>query len=333
MNDKRIFAGKEQLKPQLRRALINLEDEDWQKADFCCERALDEEPEDPYAYLIKLMAALNIRDEETLMAYEKRLDGNPLFRKAVDFAEGNLKEGLISLADGITEKLNRRQAQLEEAERTDSYYRAKNLMHFGASVEELQKAIAFIEKAKGFQDAEELKKVCEERISTLRREASEQKAALNRARTRMGLLIGAVVIAAIVLFFNLRLRACDARADALEKSLIGKSFSCSYSDAEFKQGNLTASYVEYIDETLTITADGVTVLKTRSIDYDGTIILMNGVKQFDEVKKTTENSQRDDVVVPLFGDPYVMIDGFRYTLTLNSDDIPVGLVRGTRKYQ
>lgn len=332
MNDKIIFAGKEQLKPQLRRALINLEDEDWQKADSCCERVLDEEPEDPYAYIIKLMAVLNVRDEGSLWEYNEKIGSHYLFKKALGFANDRLKENLMSLADGIADRVDQKQRALEEIERVNSYHKALGMMGPDATEKELESARMLLCTVRGYRDADSRIAICEERIHLLREEAQQREEAENRARTRKILVITAAVLAATAFMLCMRVRSCNTRAQKIAENLIGRCFSGEYLDVDRSSGSIVEGRVTYVDTTFKFFDDTIEVTEVRSTDYDGTIIVINGKKQFDDIEKETETVEKNEVVVPFFGDPSIVIDGKRYQIVVNANDIPTSLAYGNIKF-
>ena len=82
------------LSPILRRAFILAEDCEWEKADSYFERVLDEEPENGYAYLGKLFVEKRVTNIEGLKACAD-LENNRLFKRAVQFADDNLKALLL----------------------------------------------------------------------------------------------------------------------------------------------------------------------------------------------------------------------------------------------
>ena len=85
--------------PKLRRAFIFLEDEDWAKANDYLESALDNEPENAYAYLGKLLIDLKIDKVDQLIENAQKALNNSNYKKALRYAEGNLKLFLESLCE------------------------------------------------------------------------------------------------------------------------------------------------------------------------------------------------------------------------------------------
>ena len=71
----------------LTRAFMFLEDGDWKSADAYCERILDTEPQNAYAWLGKLMAELKVRNREGLQYCKKPFDDSANYQKAVRFGD------------------------------------------------------------------------------------------------------------------------------------------------------------------------------------------------------------------------------------------------------
>ena len=84
------------IKALLKRVFIFLEDGKWDDADAYCERILDQDPENAWAYLGKLMAELRIHRKEDLTAYQQPIRDNDNYQKAIRFG-GDKMNSLITL--------------------------------------------------------------------------------------------------------------------------------------------------------------------------------------------------------------------------------------------
>ncbi len=82
--------------PLLKRAFMYLEDGDWKSADEYCERVLDMDPENAEAYLGKLMAHRKAKERIDLNHQSDDMDKDPDFRKAVRFANADMKAELLN---------------------------------------------------------------------------------------------------------------------------------------------------------------------------------------------------------------------------------------------
>lgn len=87
-----ILQGKG-LPPILRRAFLLIEDGEWDKADSYVERILDEDPENAFAYLAKLMIEFEAHDDHDLVEIGPDVARSRNFQKAFRYA---MDEDLIS---------------------------------------------------------------------------------------------------------------------------------------------------------------------------------------------------------------------------------------------
>ena len=81
----------------LKRVLLFLEDGEFTQADSYCEKVLDTDPENPLAYLCKLMASRRILSLNDLSSTQYTVDSDSSFKKAVRFAPEEMKEHLHQL--------------------------------------------------------------------------------------------------------------------------------------------------------------------------------------------------------------------------------------------
>lgn len=73
--------------PLLRRAFMFLEDGDWGNADEYAERALDLEPENAEAYIVKLMIERKAHKKNDLSKQDTTLKYSTFYQKALRFAD------------------------------------------------------------------------------------------------------------------------------------------------------------------------------------------------------------------------------------------------------
>ncbi len=81
----------------LKRVLLFLEDGEFVQADAYCEKVLDAEPENPLAYLCKLMASRRISSLRDLASAQYAVDSDSSFKKAVRFAPAEMQQHLHQL--------------------------------------------------------------------------------------------------------------------------------------------------------------------------------------------------------------------------------------------
>jgi len=81
----------------LKRVLLFLEDGEFIQADAYCEKVLDADPENPLAYLCKLMASRRISSLQDLASAQYTVDGDSSYKKAVRFAPEEMQLHLHQL--------------------------------------------------------------------------------------------------------------------------------------------------------------------------------------------------------------------------------------------
>lgn len=100
--------------PLLKRAFMFLEDGNWESADEYCEKALDQNPEDAYAYLGKLMAELKVGRKETLADCEQPFSDSSNYQKVLRFGSKALIQEVEEYHKSAIERLHKEFAQLRE---------------------------------------------------------------------------------------------------------------------------------------------------------------------------------------------------------------------------
>ena len=149
--------------PLLKRAFMFLEDEDWTSANDYCEKVLDIDPECAMAYLGKLLAELQVKEQELLKNKALPFDGSNNYQKALRFADENLKTELIGYIDYINDR--------NENARLDGIYKtAKNSM-FNATTEiEYKKAAEIFESVSQYLDSADLAQECYDNAEICRKD-------------------------------------------------------------------------------------------------------------------------------------------------------------------
>ena len=148
--------GNVNISPLLRRAFMFLEDGNWQEADEYCERVLDQEPENAWAYLGKLMAGLRVRKQENLANCGDPFDGNDNYKKILRFGD----DKLISELQGCIEHINERN---ENIRKEAVYDAAVDKMNISDTEDGFKSAANIFKKIRGFKDADALEAQCIEK--------------------------------------------------------------------------------------------------------------------------------------------------------------------------
>ena len=159
--------------PLLKRAFMFLEDGDWNSANEYCEKVLDMDPENPQAYLGKLMAELRIRKQEGLQDNALPFDGSNNYQKAMRFGDAQLKADLV----GYIEHINTRN---ENARLEGIYTRAQKAMSAATTESAYKEAARLFETISGYHDSAAQAKVCYEKAEAARKDEIYQV-----AKTRM----------------------------------------------------------------------------------------------------------------------------------------------------
>ena len=87
----------------LKRVFMFLEDGNWQSADEYCERILDMEPENPRAYLGKLLAEMRAHTLEELGAANRSFENSPNYKKLIRFGDADLTGAVTAHLDAAKE--------------------------------------------------------------------------------------------------------------------------------------------------------------------------------------------------------------------------------------
>ncbi len=150
--------------PLLKRAFMFLEDGDWNSANEYCEKVLDIDPENPSAYLGKLLSELRVRKQESLKDCAEPFDNSNNYQKAVRFADEKLKTALT----GYIEHINTRN---ENARLDGIYTRAKNAMSAANTESAYKEAAHLFESIDEYQDSAVLVQSCYEKAEIARKDA------------------------------------------------------------------------------------------------------------------------------------------------------------------
>jgi len=96
---RKIEFPREKMNATVRRGFLFLEDEEWENADRYFERVLDEEPENAYAHLGKLMVEQKLANVEQLKEYAETVNESKHFKRVLRFADEDLGAFLRTLQE------------------------------------------------------------------------------------------------------------------------------------------------------------------------------------------------------------------------------------------
>ena len=221
----------------LKRAALFLEDGEWAMADAYAENALNGDPENPFGYLYKLMAEKEVSTVDGLAGLPEAFSGDPLYKKAIRFADPDLKEKLEKVNKTITDRnllsiyeqavsdMNKAESELEYLEaaekfknlnikdsetmlfkclenaeicRKDDVYDLGISQMSGNSISGYEAAINAFSTIPGWKNADELIIESKQKIEAIR--AKGEAAAIKRKKMiKIAALIVAACIALVVL--------------------------------------------------------------------------------------------------------------------------------------
>ncbi|MBE6714037.1 MAG: hypothetical protein E7575_01965 [Ruminococcaceae bacterium] len=342
-----------EMHPLLRRAIHFLEEGNWASADDYCERVLDMEPENAYAYVIKLMARVRVCRETDLVNAKTSFREWNSFNNALRFADETLKARLLTYLSGAEDGIEERErlrlekeaeeqkrAQEEENERT--YLKGLNYQDEG-TVETLKLAIRFYEGLGDYKDCAERLRFCRERLELkqeeqkkrqLERLKEEEKAKKKKVIVRCVILVLLVAFAVIIcVTINTQ---NEKKANKIERNFAGMSFEASYMNVLDKTSGGTIESVTEMTQTqdeYTFADDGSAILHTIVYYDKEPFLTKNGERQWDDVSSRTSNVRWGNVKVSFFGKITVEIDGDVCELEVDSQNRPVSIKIGKVKYK
>lgn len=155
--------------PLLKRIEMFLEDREWERADEFCEQVLNIDPENPFAYLYKLMAALKISKKEQLSNCAEPFDDRNEYKKAIRFADSDLKKELEDDNQAIRERneINRKNKIYDDA--------CTRMMAAGTE-KEFEEVMTLFMEVPGWKEADLKVQEAKEKAETARKEAIYEKA-------------------------------------------------------------------------------------------------------------------------------------------------------------
>ena len=188
-----ITSEKIAVEPLFKRASMALADGEFGRADAFYEQILNQEPENANAYLGKLLAELRIKSKSDLNSVNKSFENSNNYKKAIQFANEELKNELSSALEEVIAKIN-------DKKMNGIYQGAKAVMQNARDIPTCKRAKKFFVSISGYKDADDCALLCQEKIDALQREWDQQRAEqqkrlkkLKRAR------VGALLISSLLL--------------------------------------------------------------------------------------------------------------------------------------
>lgn len=115
----------------IKRAMLFLEDGEFSKANEYAEKTLDANPENGYAYLVKLCVELQLRKPEELANLHSTFKHSENYNKIIRFADNSLKTDIAKYLDSINEKMEQKlQSAIENVQNPQSFIQAIDTIKF-----------------------------------------------------------------------------------------------------------------------------------------------------------------------------------------------------------
>ena len=117
----------------LKRAFLFLEDGDWRSANVYCEKVLDADPENAYAYLAKLMVDLRVKRQDDIATSAKSFEENANYQKALRFGDGEIRNRLLRYTESNKAHQELLKQEKEDQQKARKTKRKANLI-FSAKI-------------------------------------------------------------------------------------------------------------------------------------------------------------------------------------------------------
>ncbi len=164
----------------LRRAELFLEDGDFPRADELCENALDCEPENARAYLIKLLAEYRVTGKSLLRECTADFTVSGNYAKILRFGDDEIKSWLENETALSKEKAAARFERIIATEKQQAYLHASRLIQSANNKPDLLDAQKIFKWLGDYKDSDSLLTRCAELIKDLE-EAEERREAMRAA--------------------------------------------------------------------------------------------------------------------------------------------------------
>ena len=139
----------------LDRAYMFLEDGDRKKAAEYFEKVLDANARSPFAYIGRMVIALNMEDMLDMYAFESSYTAHPDFVKALRFSEGELHDELVRVST-------------ERDEMEERYNKALAAEKAAATIEELKAAYRLFDEVGSYADTDDRMSAIAEAVSVIK---------------------------------------------------------------------------------------------------------------------------------------------------------------------
>jgi TolA-binding protein len=158
-----VNTGNAKIESLIKRGYMALEDGDWIKADNFFEQVLNQNAECAEGYLGKLLAELQVKNQNELRTCSDVFDESDNYQKTIRFADKKLKTTLCEITEFIIKRN-------EESLLKDKYAKAKEIMASAFSEDEFRTAEEIFRSISDYLDSELLADECDEEAENARKE-------------------------------------------------------------------------------------------------------------------------------------------------------------------
>ena len=170
--------------PLVKRAFLFLEDEEWERADEFCEKALNIDPENAMAYLGKMLVFFKLKKLQDITSIEKEYWHNKNYQKAERFADEGLKAQLLQYLQEYKENRYNVASEILNTAKNEEDYRLASAIFGGISdyknsAELYERCIKNLNQIKTWRNEY---KVIEKECSNKNKQLSEMKKRYHKMR-------------------------------------------------------------------------------------------------------------------------------------------------------
>ncbi len=182
----------------LTRAFLFIEEEEFDKADNYLEAVLNQEPENPQAYLGKLLVEMRVKCKADLINCDTSFEDSKNYQKILRFADEAL---IVELKQYLVPVKEKSAAKAEEERKEKIYLKAKDDYN-SYNIEQIQEAVKALALLEDYKDSDELIQLCQARIEEIRIDDENKRIKSQQAakRAKKIAIIAAPVIIVLVAF-------------------------------------------------------------------------------------------------------------------------------------
>ena len=138
--------------PLIERVFLFLEDSDWRSAADYCEKVLDQDPKNAFAYLGKLMVDLKVTSRSGLANLSEPFTSNSNYVKLIRFASSELKADIEEYSNKVQATFNESKASAAYSEAMSALSKVKTKADFFAVAEKFKVLGSYKDAGKLYDD-------------------------------------------------------------------------------------------------------------------------------------------------------------------------------------